>query len=364
MGRCQYVLLSGNPSVFSCIGDVVDMAENLFPDALLNHARSPGVDQTELSLCEQYLDHYSKNKTNIPFYKNPELFNVLGEYVNNTTPHPDRDTLYKMGLQLGLHKTPDPNKFTTLRLYHFYKCIYTPEAKIELTTRNSLIIKDGTARQHIQVIMPLQNIFSGLIAETLYPANTGSGYRSASLTRSIEKSFDMINDYSPVLYADLFRIISYVFLTPDFHNKKRFSYNLRTGYLGAIFINKYQTSTISFAEALIHEFIHQRLWLQWSYTVPDMYKLQQTEVVSPFTNRSKTVPVMVHAYIIYTLIRDFHQYLLLRGNTGKREQQYLENSIKKAAGQLPVLYSRLLEKVPEDNSLHNILTTVYDHLNN
>lgn len=359
-----YNSLKQDPAIFYRSDKLLNMADNLFIDALQNHIAANQLPNTELKICKLFLSYYSKNCKKISFHKNPELYSSLNEYINCSVAKSKDDALYKLGLQLGFHKYTDFTRHDLLRLYHFQKKMYVSKEVIELSEKNSLQLKDSFSSESATIILPLKNIFSGFISSTIYPENFKTNYKIAALTKRIEKSINLIYAYSTTLSSDFFRIINYIFLTPNFNNKVRFSYNLRTGYLGAIFINEYVTNKISFAESLIHEFIHQRLWLQWAYEFSDLNRLEKIEILSPFTNRLKSITVMMHAYIIYNVIHDFHKFILSNCNPGKSEVSYLKINIENSKNNLPVLNSRLLEKIPPESSLNNVLINLNTILNN
>lgn len=322
-----YSSLKQDSTIFYRTENLLKMTSSLFIDALKNHLTTNELPKSELKICKLFLSYYTKNYEKIPFYKNPELFNSLNEYINYSGAKSKDDILYILGLQLDFHKDIDLTKEDIKRLYHFQKRIYLGKKVIEISKKNSIQIKDDFTSESTTIILPLKNIFSGFISSNIYPETFKTNYKITGLTKRIEKSINLIYAYSTTLKNDFFKTINYIFLTPDFNNKVRFSYNLRTGYFGAIFINEYVTNKISFAESLIHEFIHQHLWLQWAYEFPDLSKLEKIEIISPFTNRLKSITVMAHAYIIYNVIHDFHKFILSNCNLSKSEVSYCVNPL-------------------------------------
>ena len=101
--------------------------------------------------------------------------------------------------------------------------------------------------------------------------------------------------------AQFCRLIRRVLVSREISGGARHSFNLRLAYPGVLFIDPAGRPALLIAEDLLHEFMHQVLWLNSEVSGeaprPSDWNIP---VVSPFTQRTRPLPVMAHAALIYT----------------------------------------------------------------
>ncbi|HEY5837571.1 MAG TPA: hypothetical protein VIT19_00965, partial [Pyrinomonadaceae bacterium] len=155
--------------------------------------------------------------------------------------------------------------------------------------------------------------------------------------------------YSSELVCDLKRVIQTIVLVPNIGDQERWSYNLRLAYFGAIFINPFVVGCAGIAEALIHEYYHQRFWQWWAYDPPDGLPAEDQLITSPVTQRPKPARVMLQAFVIYTAVHAFYETQL--ANHSARDHQtskWIGDRTELLARAIVQLHERLREVVPED----------------
>ncbi len=358
-----YTYLKVKQSIFRKAEDIILMAGNSFSSALHSHISSTNLSKPELKECESILSFYLENYQTRKFHKNPELFNALVKYLTNSDKRENQHMLNTLGLHLNYYTAEKNIKTYPQRLYHFQNRILFKNKSIAIDQSNSFKLYGRNKIDHTTVILPIENIFSDLISPNIYPLQFTDEYNLPLLKTTLDDSISLVNQFSPTLSQDLFKIINYIFLTPDFKDKIRYSYNLRTGYFGAFFINQHVTDRITLAESLIHEYIHQHLWMTWAFEFPDASLYDQIKIVSPFTMREKSISVMSHAYIIYAVIQDFQKHVLDKCVVSSFEEQHLVHSIKNATSSLPILRARLAEKIPVNSYLNNLLHFAPESIN-
>lgn len=102
------------------------------------------------------------------------------------------------------------------------------------------------------------------------------------------------------LEAQFCRVIRRVLVSCAMRAGVRHSFNLRMAYPGVLFIDPAKRPALLVAEDLLHEFMHQALWLNAAlgHDTP-LATDWSVSVHSPFTERPRPLPVMAHAALIY-----------------------------------------------------------------
>jgi hypothetical protein len=342
--------------LFAATDSIVSMAERFFIDVL---GTMPKRFDKRKKIAAPCIDYYDSQYKNLELWKNPELFKATLDYVtSNDNPKIHLNNLWR---QLGITTTMRCDD-SIVRTYHYQKCFIVDKKRIALDDNNCFPVTHRGGSSEITFVHPLKGIFADFISSSIYPVEFVEKKR-VKINNQIKNATDLVFNYSNEAYSEFFKLISYVFLTPDFGDSTRFSYNLRTQYFGSFFINPFQTTTVSFAESILHELIHQHLWMQWAYTFPDLTAYEKIPVVSPFSNREKSLVVMTQAYIIYSVISDFRQFLIDSNQLSKKKQEEIQESTRTENEKLFLLYSRLIEKMPTYCPLKTPLKNTRDLFN-
>lgn len=343
-----YALLLREKNIFSNLEEVTSMAADFFPSIMEEIIRAGVLTQEAAIVARGYIKYYTAKSTRVPIWKNPELFSSSVALSRLNDPGKEAPLLKEIEIQLGLRRpTPADAKEQSLRSYHFQKCFWINGKKLRLDEENHFRISNTDNSCTITFCLPVKNAFQHFIPGTIYPVDFTKTYPVKKAKGLVKNSLALLKKYSPTLYHELSEVISYVFLTPDFNDRKRYSYNLRTQYFGAVFINPFQTDEVAFAESLIHEFIHQRLWLQWAYQLPDLHHYESIRIVSPFTRRLKSLPVMVHAFIIYNVLHDYYEFLSMEPTISYEKKQEISGFMERSEKRIPLLYSRIIAAAPQ-----------------
>ncbi|NII26985.1 hypothetical protein HB364_17980 [Pseudoflavitalea sp. X16] len=355
-----YQSLFDQEDIFSNIEVIQTMAIDFFPNILHRCIHERYVTKKIEGQVNDLIDYYTTHSSETRFWKNPELFKCLVDFSLQKDTSSQKNLLNLIGMQLGIeHEPVATTKHLATRFFYYQKCYFFHENKFELNETNHFLVHKMDNTQILTVCLPLKNAFTGFISEDIYPTIFSTKGTVDEMKLLIENSLSILQKYSPGLYNDLFETISYVFLTPDFGDSIRFSYNLRTQYFGAIFINPFQTNEVAFAESLIHELIHQRIWMQWAYNMPDLHEYEQIRIESPVTNRLKSLPVMTQAYIIYNVLYDFNLFLVSENIVSGARKKKTDTAIQHLQKNIPFLYSRLTDAAIDAPELSNLIGRVH-----
>ena len=205
-----------------------------------------------------------------------------------------------------------------------------------------------------RVLLPYDGLFADMVEPRLYPP-VADQPPPGRLRERLAAAFDLIAAYSGPLIDDIQEVVRLVVLTPDLLDDKRWSYNLRMAYFGAIFINPHPIRVYGTAESIIHEYCHQRLWQWWTYDPPVGLPAPELEVLSPVTGRMKPIQVMVHALVVYVLANDFYRWCLATGSGPREEGEWLGQRQKHLAQGIPRLHHTLSEEVEAGTPLQALL---------
>jgi hypothetical protein len=153
------------------------------------------------------------------------------------------------------------------------------------------------------VLQPCPGLFQDLLPDALYPHEHKTLRPHLRIDIFDEAIFLLMQD--DVLNIYIKEAVPYIILVPALPIKLRQSFNCRLTYPGAIFIG-HRDEACDVAADIIHEFLHQLLWLSAWHRPEEWYPIGSNHIIrSPITGRDKDAAVMVHACIIYALIYHF-----------------------------------------------------------
>ena len=107
--------------------------------------------------------------------------------------------------------------------------------------------------------------------------------------------------------------MSVIALVGDFG---RPGFSCRTRYYGGIFINPEYENGHWLAETIIHEHLHLKLWLWWTFEPVAAQAALEVEIDSPVTGRRRQVGAMLQAYLIYAQCIEFYAWAVRDGGFG------------------------------------------------
>lgn len=211
------------------------------------------------------------------------------------------------------------------------------------------------------VFLPFPGLFADLIEPSLYPSTTDPFDRS-ELLATLGAALDLLADYSPELISDLKRVIQTIVLVPNIGNEQRWSYNLRLAYFGAIFINPFVVGREGIAEALIHEYYHQRFWQWWAYDPPDGLPREDLLINSPVTQRAKPARVMLQAFVIYTAVHMFYVDRMINNpSPDPHSAKWSADRIELLAPAIVELHKSLRGAIPKNTRAGAMLDYVWEY---
>lgn len=201
-------------------------------------------------------------------------------------------------------------------------------------------------------LLPYNGLVRDLLDVSLYPPV--ERYDSRPLRRLCRRGLALLKFYDPALAEDLENAIEWIVLTPDFGHPHRWSYNLRLGYFRSLFLNPYRLNYSSFAESLIHEYYHQRMWLWWAYQPLDGMP-EEVTVVSPVTGRERPFPVMVQAFMIYVGLINFYRTIGAGRRKSEPSSTWESSRLAEIIRAVPLLYQALARKVEPGSETRALL---------
>jgi hypothetical protein len=200
--------------------------------------------------------------------------------------------------------------------------------------------------------LPFDRLFEDFVPTSLYPRvhSCDSPQRFIS---QVGGALSQISRYDDSLLEDLSRVVSWVVLTPDFGDSKRWSYSFRLGFFTGVFVNAYRCNEYGLAEGLIHEYYHLRLWQWWYFEplvgLPD----EDRTIVSPVSERTRSVAVMTQALLIYIELIRYYAWSLCDDRADK--EGFRGTRLKTLGSALPSLLEQLTRYAPEDSSFERLL---------
>jgi hypothetical protein len=193
------------------------------------------------------------------------------------------------------------------------------------------------------VLLPYPGLYRDLVEPRLYP-DAHASRAHEELLADVADAVGLLDRHAPDLLVDLREAIRIVVLTPDFRDERQWSYNLRLAYFGAIFVNAHHVGRFGVAEALLHEYFHQRLWEWWTYEPPDGLPPDDAVIRSPVTNREKPAVVMLQALLIYVAAHDFYRRCSTT-DVDERSSPWVEGRLGALDAAIPRLHASLRDVV-------------------
>lgn len=297
-----------------------------------------------------------ENEADCATWRNPEVYAqiaLLAQAVGQgRDPSP---VLELLRVQIGMLCLSDARHLTDgpIRLLHVDGSIHVcHNGKINQVDDEVVASISGLAAK---ILLPHRGLYRDLLGPTLYPDQV-LPFDRAELTEKLCKGVHLVEQYSPNIASDLECVIQTVVLIPDLNDSRQWSYNLRLGYFGAIFINGFAVGRHGLAEALIHEYFHQRLWQWWTFEPPGGLLPNSMLVRSPVTNRDKPAGVMLQALLIYISVHQFYaDVAAFDDRLTPQEQNWIEERTSKLSAAIPQLSEVLREHVPKKTTVALIL---------
>ncbi len=209
---------------------------------------------------------------------------------------------------------------------------------------------------HPRVYLAVPGLFSDILRDFVPPrgysrSNAPPDPRLA--TERYRQAYALMMAYDRELAAEFCRIVTTVALLPPLAEPSepddpalRWSYNLRFRYYGGIFVNPYLVDAFGLAEGMIHEYIHQRVWLWWMVDHPSGIPPVDSKILSPVTGAVRAGHVMFQALLVYTAALDFYRCMEDRTDAGPGISEWARRRMALLESALPVLAERLLKVIP------------------
>jgi HEXXH motif-containing protein len=210
-----------------------------------------------------------------------------------------------------------------------------------------------------RVALPYEGLYRDLVPSELYRDDVQS-YDARELTERLSQGADLLRRHAPEILSDLCAVIRTVVLVPDLHDARQWSYNLRLGYFGAIFVNVFPLGRHAIAEALMHEYIHQRLWEWWTYEPPDGLPADTVSIRSPVTDREKPALVMLQALLIYASAHRFYVSASHDDTLSSEERDAVEQRMSRLSTAVPELAETLRAHIADDTRAARIVDRASD----
>jgi HEXXH motif-containing protein len=210
-----------------------------------------------------------------------------------------------------------------------------------------------------RVALPYEGLYRDLVPPELYRDDVPA-YDPRELTDKLAQGVDLLRRHSPDVASDFCDVIQTVVLVPDLHDARQWSYNLRLGYFGAIFVNVFPLGRHAIAEALMHEYIHQRLWEWWTYEPPDGLPAASVTIRSPVTDREKPALVMLQALLIYASAHRFYASASHQETLAPQERDMVEQRMSRLSTAVPELADALRAHIAEETRAARIVERAID----
>ncbi len=322
-------------------------------------------------------------------WNDPEIYYPLLSLSDQVRELEDADRLLRLlRVYLGLDplesaEVPDGfYRLTRLKNAVFYR---EGESVRQLDDNDMYLPADGGPR----VYLPVPGLFSDILNPDIRNPGVASVDAYANIYSTSEAGADMqlaadryrealalIATFEEGAVADFCHIVNTVVLLPPVGSPAltsemvvnapfaatrddpalRWSFNMRFRYYGAVFVNPFSVDAFGLAEGLIHEYLHQRIWLWWQLEQPTgIPAMPGTPVRSPVTEAVREGAVLMQAVTIYASAIEFYRYFESRGlpmsEWARRRRALLEKA-------LPILAERILKVIPGDSHMARMVEEV------
>jgi hypothetical protein len=305
---------------------------------LLAHVRGTLGDNA-FPLMNEVESSVQSQSSNSTFWRNPEIYPPLTAILRAEQPSGTEKHLLTLLSQLtGNRSLLKPQTGSACRFFHEDEVVYRWSPADGFSRYANKLSALGN---DCLLIWPVHGLYTDLVGEDLYPSD-GNDEITPTILRTCFDGWALVERLCPDLFRDMTQLIGAVILTPDFGHPTRWSYNLRLRYFSGVFINVFRTNKCAFAESLVHEYCHQRLWLWWSYDSLLPVSYDQITVQSPVTGNNRNARVMLHALIIYAIALGMAKGLLNDDEISVAEKEWAQNRIGLLSKAVPQLAERLL----------------------
>lgn len=202
------------------------------------------------------------------------------------------------------------------------------------------------------VLVPVvPGLYFDMLNSELYPESKVP--LCGELCAKVESSLDMIGRFSHALLDEILRTVNVVVLLGDMGHS---GFSARTKYYGGIFVNPQYEHGDSLAETIIHEYLHLRLWLLWTFEPVCSDEASSVEIMSPMTGERRSVDVMLQAYLIYAQCIEF--YLWADREKAGGNAEWNKNCLNHLLGRTPILRDALASVIVEEKSAMQMIDAI------
>ena len=219
---------------------------------------------------------------------------------------------------------------------------------------------DGTL-----IYLPVPGLFRDLpFPEDYLPEHPAGDYQLAIERYHVARNW--LDRVAPKVSSDFREVISGVALLPPVPGAEepptqaQWSFNLRLRYRGVLFVNPFSVGVPALAEALLHEYIHQRMWLWWELDSPTGLPQKRERMVSPISGRSRPAITMIQGLMIFRCVTTLHERLLELGDLSPQEQTWCAQRHERLRVAVPQLVDALRGRLPDASEARRIVDLVAD----
>lgn len=264
--------------------------------------------------------------------KDPEVFLAINRLMYASTAEATQRALELLELHLALRSPAQLSELPDgyYRLGHSHGRLLRAEAGSAVDVADVAI---GSPWGSL-VYLPAEGLFRDILPDDLYPRVPVTLDRSGMFD-SLAAALARLDRFAGAAMPDFREAVRTIVILPP-SAAPNASFSWRLNYLGAIFVDV-RSATHRLAEALLHEYMHIRLWQWWAYEdLPGMPPVDAM-IMSPVTGSRRSARIMLQALVIYRAALELHDAALTSGDDSsglleRREQ--LVAGVGKLADQL------------------------------
>jgi hypothetical protein len=294
--------------------------------------------------------------------RNPEVFPPIYDVLLRGIVEDVHGILEKLRLQVDETALDDCRP-----LNGFTRRTYFAPHLIDHSGENTCVMQDENVLTDIDlerfplVYFPTEGLFDDIVGHDVY-WGMGAPYTRREAHDTLAKASRSLRAYSPEIYDGFCDAIRVLALTGEPVTDVPRSFSARTLYAGGIFSAIKRDNVPAMVENLIHEYYHQRLWLWWMIESPDDLPNQDTTIVSPVTGATKSVQVMLHAFLIYVSVSDYYRYALAHENIPEPSREWVHKRFAVLRANATLLRDRLLGSLDGRPQTKRFVNCVADHI--
>lgn len=250
-------------------------------------------------------------------WNNPELYTHL-LLLHDSDRSMSQRHIHAISTHVGL-TPPDAVSFFDSRFLR----LKLPEAQVVELRDGSLFPVDGVVLQENDgrvfplVYRPYPLLFDDIAGDVYDGTNTSANLVELGILA--KKAIAELRRYCPALSTAFCDTIGTLAFTGGDLAASARSYNAELAYLGGIFTVIATDNLPALVENLIHEYYHCRLWTWWLLEKPVDLPPRELTIVSPITQTSKPIVVMMQALLIYAGAVDYYRFVLSDSHFYDRE---------------------------------------------